>query len=217
MFDPKLYRKACDRMTLDAGKIEEMIFMTENQNNKKAVRRPVRVVLVAAALAAALGITASAAEIPAVREFFANVFVTVSVTDGSFEGLEVPTMAVERREGRTLLILDQEEIDVTDALARDGEYLYEGEGYEVHVDADGVAVLTARSTDGEDTLSFSTGPNTGDGPVSYNVMTEEGVDPQVQTGLYNIVTDDAGSVDVIDKEGQVHNYTMKDGELVPAE
>lgn len=216
MFDPKSYRNACGRMILDAGKIEEMIAMTEHTSSKSA-RRPARVMLVAAALVAALGITASAAEIPAVQKFFANIFVTVSVTDGSFEGLAIPTMAVERREGRTLLILDREEIDVTDALDREGEYLYEGEGYEVHVDADGVAVLTAHSADGENVFSFSTGPNAGDGPVSYNVMTEEAVDPEVQTGLYNIVTDDAGSVAVIDEEGQFHTYTMKDGELTPAE
>lgn len=216
MFDRRLYCDACDRLCLSADKIEEMIMMTEN-TGKKTVRRPARVMLVAAALAAALGITASAASIPAVQEFFATVFVTVSTTDGSFGDLAVPSMAVERREGRTLLILDREEIDVTDALARDGEYIYEGEGYEVHVDADGVAVLTAHSDDGENVLSFSTGPNAGDGPVSYNVMTEGDVSPEVQTGLYNVVTDDAGSVEVIDGEGQVYSYTMKDGELVPEE
>lgn len=217
MFDLKSYCESCDRLTLSTEKMEEMIFMTENQNEKRTARRPARILLIAAAVAAALGITASAAELPAVQEFFANIFVTVSVTDGSFKGMEIPTMAVEQREGRTLLVLDQEEIDVTDALARDGEYLYKGEGYEVHVDADGLAVLTAHSADGENVLSFSVGPNAGDGPVSYNVMTEEDADPEVRTGLYNIVTDDAGSVEVLDEEDQVHSYIMKDGELVPAE
>lgn len=215
MFDPKSYREACDKMTIDAGKLEEMIAMTE-QTSKKAFRRPARVALVAAALAAALGITASAAELPAVQEFFASIFVTVSTSDGTFGDLAVPAMAVEKREGRTILLLDQEETDVTDALVKDGEYVYEGDGYQVHVDADGVAVLTAYSTDGETVLSFSTGPDAGEGPVSYNVMAEGDVDPEVQTGIYNIVTDDAGSVDVIDQEGQVQSYRMEDGELVPA-
>lgn len=214
MFDPKLYREACDRMVLSAEKMEEMITMTEN-TSKKTIRHPSRVAMVAAALVAALGITASAAELPAVQEFFASVFVTVTVADGTFEGLSVPTMAVEKREGRTLLILDQEEIDVTDALAKDGEYLYEGKGYEVRVDADGVAVLTAYDDGGGNILSFSVAPNAGDGPVTYNVMAEGDEDPAVQTGVFNIVTDGSGSVDVIDEEGQVHNYTMKDGELIP--
>lgn len=215
MFDLKSYREACDKMILDGEKMEEMINMIENME-KKTSRRPARVAMVAAALVAALGITASAAEIPAVKEFFANVFVTVSLTDGTFGELSIPTMAVEKREDRTFLLLDEKEIDVTDALAKEGEYLYEGEGYEVRVDAEGVAVLTARSDDGENVLSFSTGPNAGEGPVSYNVMAEGDADPEVQTGIYNIVTDDAGSVDVIDEEGRVSNYIMKDGELVSA-
>ena len=46
MFDPRSYREACDRMTLDAEKIEEMIAMTEN-TSKKTVRRPARVALLA--------------------------------------------------------------------------------------------------------------------------------------------------------------------------
>lgn len=216
MFDIKAYRNTCDRMTLDAGKIEEMITMTEN-TSKKTVRRPTRMVLVAAALAAALGITASAAELPAVKEFFANVFVTVTMTDGTFAGANIPTMAVEKREERTILILDREEIDVTDALAQDGEYNYEGEGYTVRVDADGVAVLTAYSADGGSVLSFSTGPNAGEGPVAYKVVTASEVDAESDTGLYTVETDDMGGVNVIDEGGQVRNYRMEDGQFIPVE
>lgn len=213
MFDLKSYCEACDRMTLDAEKIEEMITMTE-ATEKKTARRPTRVVLVAAALVAALGITASAAELPAVKEFFANVFVTVTVTDGSFAGVNIPTMAVEKREDRTILILDEEEIDVTEALAEKGEYLYKGESYEVQVDAEGTAVLTAYSADGESVLSFSTGPNAEGDLVSYNVV----ADGEVDVGVYTIVADEAmESVDVIDEAGQVRSYQMVDGQLVPAE
>ena len=67
MFDPKTYRDLCDRLILDTEKIEEMIVMTENQNKKTTSHRPIRVALIAAALAAALGVTASAAELPAVK------------------------------------------------------------------------------------------------------------------------------------------------------
>ena len=104
MFDPRSYREACDRMTLDAEKIEEMIAMTEN-TSKKTVRRPARVALLAAAVVAALGITASAAELPAVQEFFATIFVTVA-SDGA--GLNLPSVAVEEREGRSILLVDGE-------------------------------------------------------------------------------------------------------------
>ncbi len=189
--------------------------MTEN-TSKKSVRRPTRVVLVAAALVAALGITASAAELPAVKEFFANVFVTVTVTDGSFAGVNIPTMAVEEREERMILILDEEEIDVTEALAEKGEYLYEGENYQVRVDAEGVAVLTAYSADGESVLSFSAGPNAGGDLVSYNVVADGEVEA-ANTGVYTIVEDEGmGSVDVTDEAGQVRSYQMVDGQFVLA-
>ena len=111
MFDPRSYHEACDRMTLSAEKIEEMIAMTEN-TNKKTVRRPARVALLAAALVAALGITASAAELPAVQEFFATIMVTVT-SDSVAAGLKMPDVAMEEREGRSILVVDGEETDVT--------------------------------------------------------------------------------------------------------
>ena len=125
MFDPKSYCKACDRLSLDEDKIKEMIVMTENQ--KKPVHRPVRVALVAAALAVALGITASAAEIPAVKEFFTTMFITITTKDGSPLGLSLPEVTVEEREGRRILVVNEDRVDVTDALAQKGEYLYEGD------------------------------------------------------------------------------------------
>ena len=151
MFDPRSYREACDRMTLDAEKIEEMIAMTEN-TSKKTVRRPARVALLAAAVVAALGITASAAELPAVQEFFATIFVTVA-SDGA--GLNLPSVAVEEREGRSILLVDGEETDITDALAQEGGYLYEGDGFEVAVNENGVAMVTAYDDNGM-SVSYST-------------------------------------------------------------
>lgn len=215
MLDIKGYQKACDRLTLDTETLEEMIEMVENQK-KKVLRRPTRVALVAAALVAALGITASAAELPAVQQFFARVFVTVNTDDGIFTGLEVPTVAVDKREGRTILLLDEEEIDVTDALAKDGEYLYEGEGFEVRVDADGVAVLTAKSSDGEVILSFSTEPGAQSDVVDYTVSAN--VEEEVEVGIYTVVADEnSNSVSVIDEDGESYDYHMVNDQLVPAE
>ena len=62
MLDMKGYQEACDRLTLDTETLEEMIEMVENQK-KKILHRPTRVALLAAAMVAALGITASAAEL----------------------------------------------------------------------------------------------------------------------------------------------------------
>lgn len=207
MFDPKLYREACDRMTLDAEKIEEMIMMTEN-TSKKPFGRPARVALVAAALTAALGITAAAAENPAVQEFFTTIFVTVRTNDGG-AGLNIPTVAVQEQDGRTILLVNGEEADVTDALAQSKEYLYEGDGFQVVVDENGVAVITAYGTDGT-VVSFSTEGESGD-RVVYEVTTdmeEEGTvtvtaadTPDVDWGLFHVTTDQNGTV-VVKEAGE---------------
>lgn len=193
MFDRNSYSNACAGMTLGADKIEEMIVMTENQE-KKARRFPRRAALVAAALAAALCLTAAAAEVPAVQEFFTTVFVTVSTKDGGASGLNIPSVAVEEREGRSILIVDGKETDVTDALAKDGSYLHKGDGFEVEVDENGVAVITAYGTDGT-VVSYSTQPLEG-GDVVYTVTSEDENGQPVTDTFYNLVVDQSGAMDV---------------------
>lgn len=215
MLDMRDYRNACDWLRLDTETLEEMIEMTENQT-KRVWGRPARAMLVAAALVAAMAVTASAAELPAVQQFFARVFVTVN-TDGALKGLAIPDLAVEEREGRTILLLDGAEIDVTDDLSKAGEYLYEGENYEVRVDSDGVAVLTAYGADGEVVLSFSTQKGDAGDKVNYNVE----VDPEVdgdKLGSYTVVGDEAtGGITVTDEDGVTYHYDAKGGALTPAE
>lgn len=203
MFDPKLYRDACDKMTLDAGKIEEMISMTENQERKTPVRRPMRVAMLAAAIVAALGITASAAELPAVQEFFATIFVTVTSDDA---GLNIPGVAVEEREGRSILIVNEEETDITDALTEDGKYLYQGDGFEVEVDENGVAMVTAYSDDGM-TVRYSTEAGTQGGAV-YKVTTD-GEDQSLHN--YSIITDVEGADVLTEGEGMSTFEVTTDG------
>lgn len=215
MLDMRDYRNACDRLRLDTETLEEMIEMTENQT-KRVWGRPARAMLVAAALVAAMAVTASAAELPAVQQFFARVFVTVN-TDGALEGLAIPDLAVEEREGRTILLLDGEEIDVTDDLSKAGEYLYEGEDYEVRVDSDGVAVLTAYGEDGEVVLSFSTRKGDAGDKVNYNVEVDPDLDID-KLGSYTVVGDEAtGGITVTDEDGVTYHYDAKGGALTPAE
>lgn len=193
MFDPRSYREACDMLALDTEKIEEMITMTEN-SKKTTVRRPARVAMLAAAMVAALGITASAAELPAVQEFFATVFVTVT-SDAA--GLKLPSVAVEEREGRSILIVDGEETDVTDALAREGGYLYEGDGFQVAVDENGVATVTTYSDDGM-SVSYSTEHEDVQGSTVYKVTTD-GDEQDLHN--YNIITDVKGAEVLTEGEG----------------
>lgn len=205
MFDPNSYCNACAKMTLGADQIEEMIVMTENQE-KKAHSFPRRAALVAAALAAALCITAAAAEVPAVQEFFATVFVTISTKDGVAAGLNIPSVAVEEREGRSILIVDGEETDVTDALAKDGKYLYQGDGFEVEVDEHGAAIITAYGTDGtvvsystetpegQDVVYTVTGEDENGQPVTFE--SSDGAEDDVSWGEYNVVVNQSGAMDV---------------------
>lgn len=209
MFKKSSYCNACDRMTLGEDKIEEMIFMTENQE-KKTLRFPKRTALVAAALAAALCVTAAAAEIPAVQEFIATVFVTISTNGDVTAGLTIPNVAVEEREGRSILIVNGEETDVTDALAKDGKYLYEGDGFQVEVDEHGEAVITACANDGT-VVSYSIKGQDGQ-DVVYNVTSEDEngrpitdtftasdaaeAGDDVKWGNYNVVVDPFGAMDV---------------------
>lgn len=216
MLDMRDYRNACDRLRLDTETLEEMIEMTENQK-KKVLGRPARAMLVAAALVAAMAVTASAAELPAVQQFFAKVFVTVNTDDGALKGLSIPDLAVEEREGRTILLLDGAEIDVTDDLSKAGEYLYEGEDYEVRVDGDGVAVLTAYGEDGEVVLSFSTRKGDAGDKVNYKVEVDPDLDID-KLGSYTVVGDETtGGITVTDEDGITYHYDAKGGALTPAE
>jgi len=84
MFDPSCYRNDCARLVLGREKIEEMISMTEDQNRKKRALRPVRAVVIAAALAACLGATAFAAS-PAGQELLEEFTMRFVVSDGQTE------------------------------------------------------------------------------------------------------------------------------------
>lgn len=215
MFDPRSYREACDTLALDTEKIEEMILMTEN-SSKKTQSRPARVALVAAAMAAALCVSAAAAELPAVKEFFATVFVTVKTDEGMLSGMNIPAMAVEEREGRTFLLLDEEEIDVTDAIADGGEYLYEGEDFTVRVDADGEATLTVPCGEDGKAISITTRPGMKDEKATYNVVTDS--DGTLKTGVYEVTSsENSEAVSIVDEEGQVFDYQWDGVQLTPAE
>lgn len=133
MFDPKLYREACGELRAPQEKIEEIIAMTENNKSRKN-RRPARAVLAAAAAVAAMAIGASAAN-PEVLEGITMHIASVlqvgelrqdmTTAEGeTVTSLEIPEARVEDRDGRAVLLVMGEEIDITDALEREGQYTY---------------------------------------------------------------------------------------------
>ncbi len=133
MFDPRLYREACGELRAPQEKIEEIIAMTENHKSRKN-RRPVRAVLAAAAAVAAMAIGVSAAN-PEVLEGITMQITSVlqvgrlrqdmTTAEGeTVTTLEMPEARVEDRDGRAVLLVMGEEIDITDALEREGQYTY---------------------------------------------------------------------------------------------
>ena len=150
MFDPRLYRNACSELRPSEEKIEEMIAMTANHEPKKKIRHPLRMGAVIAATMALLTIGASAAANPEMVESFtmqiASVFQVGELrqdlttdTGETVTALEIPEARVEDRDGRAVLMVMDQEIDVTDALTRDGryEYQYEDEGAQLTVLVEG--------------------------------------------------------------------------------
>lgn len=133
MFDPQVYREACGKMTVPQDKLEEMIVMT--QAKEKKVRRPFRAALIAAAAVAMMVVGVGAANPEAVQELFVQIATVVRVDEyrqemvtsegESITVLSIPEVNVENRDGKAILIVDEEERDITQALAEQGTYVYE--------------------------------------------------------------------------------------------
>ena len=152
MFDLKSYHEACDQLRLDRDRMEEMIKMTEQNKNKKHFGRPARTALLAAALVAALGITAGAASIPAVQEIFSQVRITFRSAENGEEGevvinlINMPELSIEKQEDGTIILTvavddnDSREYDITSALTQEGHFetrIDKADGYyTIEVDGD---------------------------------------------------------------------------------
>lgn len=166
MFDKDTYKKDCDRLTLGRDTLEEMICMSEQKKTRKF--KPLRVIALTAALVAALGLTAAATDGP-IREmigayFFSytvvnegdgNIF-TVSLGDNDvMTGRILPAVDYEEKDGRCILTLDGEEMDVTEAMEKDGYYERELDDAILRITADGTATFIALDENGEPVMTYS--------------------------------------------------------------
>lgn len=235
MFEKQAYREACDRLTLDAEKLEEMITMTENTNTQKRLSRPLKTVLIAAACVAVLCITAFAA--PAVQKMLFTSY-TITTTDGNdIKVSVVPAIETYSEDGRNYLVVGDETFDITDALEKDGSFeLQTEDGHEIRVDKDGWVTVTGEHvnytfnpnqtgladvldagggvivdtkifTDGEAETQHVTVDNT-DGMTSYTVDGEALTSGVV--GTYEITTGENGKMVVSDDTptGEDISYTV---------
>lgn len=185
MFNPKLYCELCETLTASQEKVQEVIQMTQQ---KKGSRRPVRVLAVAAAATAALAVGASAAGREAVQELFVtwnSIFVTGECTQGSFAAVSLPTVHVEEREGRAILVLEGEETDITDALEAEGAYTCrldkEDSFFEVTVDREKAVHVAGYDGKGQRLFSVQTEPGGAEGSAVYTVTGEEDGDGGFRT------------------------------------
>lgn len=145
MFDHNAYRERCSELHISEEALQEVIEMAE-QKQKKPVRRPLRVGLIAAAVTAALMVTVSAANPEALQGLLATIRSSTAIGDyredivmddtgETVTALRLPDTAVEEKDGRIILTVDGEKTDITDAMERDGSYLWtrEDEGAKVSV------------------------------------------------------------------------------------
>lgn len=223
MFELNTYKKDCDRLTLSRDTLEEMISMTEQKKAKTF--RPLRVAMLTAALVAALGLTAAATDGP-VKDFLDEIFITFTFTtkdDLTFgaisvngdmvdfmTGISLPTMAYAEKDGRKILTLDGEELDVTDAMEKDGYYEQELERAILRVTAEGMATITVLDDDGEVGATYTV------------VLNEEGAASSFDTSSYwegemdengNIITVDGEPADAYEVK-DAYQITEKDGEMI---
>ena len=226
MFDRNSYREDCARLTLGQEKIQEMITMTENKKRRFG-SHPVRVMVLAAALAACLGLTAFAAT-PAGQEVIQGIIVTFTYTEkgdngyilslkddvvgyvGDMDELGVvsvtalPTLDYEERDGRQILILDGEELDVTEAMEKDGFYEQALDRGTLRVTVDGVATITILAQDGGADMTYTMNLNEDGADLSFgevsNVSVAIGGDAEV-TGIYSFTGE--GAFTAIDSDGNV--------------
>lgn len=222
MFDLNTYKKDCDRLTLGRDTLEEMIYMTEQKKKKNF--KPLRVAMLTAALVAALGLTAAATDGP-VKDFLDEIFITFTFTakddvnfcmlevngDADFmTGITLPTMAYAEKDGRMILTLDGEELDVTEAMEKDGYYEQAIEGAILRVTVDGMATVTVYNADGEVDMTYTVGLNEEGAASSFDMSSYWEGEVDEDGNITTIDGEPAGAYEV----KEAYQITEKDGEMV---
>ena len=179
MFNQNLYCEACLELKAPQEKIEEVLTMTEHSKHK--IRRPARLLAVAAAVTALLVISVSAANGGFLEGIVGTIRSSISIGDYREElvmenGVEItalrfPEVSVEEKQGKIILLVDGEQTDITNAMAQDGRYIwdFEDEGTKIRVEV-------FRGEDG--TLQTST-----------SVMPAEETDPNAGVSLIGECTE----------------------------
>ncbi|MCI9403646.1 MAG: hypothetical protein HFF04_08250 [Oscillospiraceae bacterium] len=199
--------------------------MAENKK-KFSFGRPVRVMVLATALTAALGISAFAAS-PAGQEFIENVKLSVFVVtepneDGTLDVTQVdlPDVNIDRKDGHTLFTVDGQEMDITEELAKEEEFTFrsdrkDGGYWLLKVDADGHVKATGYDEKGAEQLTVDLLDDT-DVSYAFSINSEEMKENEDFTSTYKITGDEEGGISLEDEKGNVVHYDSLDDIPVPA-
>lgn len=130
MIDEKLYREAFSRLRASDEAKKEVLLKMNEMNEKKTARRPLkalRALALAAVLTLALAISANAASNGTLFENLRIIF-----QDGNHIVLEDDTGArvevigvyanAELRDGKLILTVNDEDIDITESIAESGSF-----------------------------------------------------------------------------------------------
>lgn len=213
MIDEKLYRETFSRLQASGEAKKEVLLKMNEMNEKKMMRRPLKVLRaagLAAMLTVALAVSANAASGGELLESIFQTFVvtcstpdgsetfTVNVTDGVsdsvIEGLFSPehgAAVTEKRNDRLYLIIDGTETDITDALNEDGQYtaaLEDGTTITVQGTVEDHMILS--SAQGSDMYYITTGGTGGDMDALNSAKTDMGEADGV-TAVYEPMAADA--------------------------
>lgn len=209
----KLYRETMEELRAPQNKLEEIIAMTEKNNKKKFSVRPL---LAAAAAVAILTVGASAANLDHVQEFIYKI-ISVNEVDGFRTDLEttggnvvvfnMSEVDVDTVDGRVMLSVGDETLDITDELAQKGAYTYQKtlEGSQINVSVIG--------TPEQYEVTYSMDVPGGEGPAFQYTVGPDGKTEPVAVGTPSADGDTFVSVYTAGEDGT----DMKEMSIVPAD
>lgn len=187
------YRKAFDEITFSPdfqarteALLQDRARGLEKEEPMMHIGKKKKLAVLIAAAVSLLVVSVSAANLDAIQdivwELRTSFFVSGTTEDGSFAAIRVPEVMLKDQDDRVILVIEGEEIDITDALEAEVEYLVgleEADGWQsIHVTGtpeDCVCTITGYREDEETplfTVTLDKNQALDDSGVEYMVSEE---------------------------------------------
>ena len=135
MRQPDVYRNLCAALKPSAHSVEEVLHMTKQETNRRRSGRRTLAALAACACLCLSVAGVNAATDGAIAQWIITnlsptgdpYHLTGQMPGGGETDVYLQWAWVENRDGRAILVTPGEEIDITQALAEEGTYVYQGE------------------------------------------------------------------------------------------